>query len=317
MSAGHTSPRMNTVSARTDAAPGGIRRKSAGPSRPNANMSSLGRMLATLDLYTEKEPTQTIDELIAKTGFKRATLYRYVRELGKAGLLVKITGTLYALGPRFIEIDRQIRLSDPLLKAGQPLVSGLLATAGETVIICSLLRDSVVCIHQQRAADAPPELDLDRGHTMPLFLSASAKVILAYLPTPRLRRLYEHRKAEIGSAGLGRNWEGFKTTLRSIRRGGFAESHGEMVPGMAGIAVPVLNAERDVLGSLAFVIPEPHLTKASKDFLVGALISAGGSMSESLGRLGRARDSASGSMITVKRSRTRAKTPVARRLARS
>jgi DNA-binding IclR family transcriptional regulator len=308
---------MSMVSPRSDAAPGHLRRSSARKIGANSSMSSLGRMLATLDLFTVKEPTRTIDDLIAKTGFKRATLYRYVRELGKAGLLVKITGTLYALGPRFIEIDRQIRLSDPLLKAGQPLVSGLLAAAGETVILCSLLRDSVVCIHQQRAADAPPELDLDRGHTMPLFLSASAKVILAFLPTPRLRRLYENRKADIGGAGLGRNWEGFKTNLRAIRRGGYAESHGEMVPGMAGIAVPVLNAERDVLGSLAFVIPEHHLSEANKDFLVAALINAGGSLSESLARLGRERDYANGSMITVKRSRTRAKTSAARQPART
>ena len=212
---------MSVVSAR--AAPDRAVRRGDLIGRAGANLSSLGRMLATLDLFTEREPTRSIDDLIATTGFKRATLYRYVRELGKAGLLVKITGTLYALGPRFIEIDRQIRVSDPLLKAGQPLVSELVAAAGETVILCSLLRDSVVCIHQQRSADAPRELDLDRGRTMPLFLSASAKVILAFLPTPLLRRLFENRKKEIGSAGLGRTWEGYKTVLRAIRRAGFAE----------------------------------------------------------------------------------------------
>ena len=90
-----------------------------------------------------------------------------------------------------------------------------------------------------------------------------------------------------------------------------------MIPGMAGIAIPVLNAESDMLGSLVFVIPETLLTAEKKEFLIGAVTKAGLSLSESLARLGRARDSTQNSMITVKRSRPRAKRAAAHRPVRT
>lgn len=269
-------------------------------------MSSLGRMLGILDLFTEAQPAWTIDNLVATTGYTRPTLYRYVRELGRAGFLAKIIGSLYVLGPRFIEIDRQIRASDPLLRAGRPVVSELFAEDGKTVILCSLLRDSVICIHRQSAPDVPDQVGHDRGRAMPLFLSASAKAILAFLPSPRLRRLFRGRRAEVRSAKLGRDWESFKEKLRSIRRNGYAESHGELVPGLAGIAVPIFNAERDVLGSVAFVIPEPELTEERKQFLVAVLKNGAQRMNDALAPLGTAQNGRASRPI-VKRSGRRVK----------
>src|SRR3990172_1208720 len=290
------------------------RRKSiavlAGCTRIHIAMSSLGRMLGILDLYTEAEPARSIDNLVARTGYTRPTLYRYVRELGKAGLLVKITRNLYVLGPRFIEIDRQIRASDPLLKVGQPLVSDLFREDGATVILCGLLRDSVMCIHRQSAPDVPDQLGHDRGRAMPLFLTASAKAILAFLPSPRLRRLFQSRRVEIRSARLGRNWEGFKEKRRAIRRSGYAESHGELVPGLAGIAVPIFNPERDVLGSVAFVIPERKLTEERKEFLVAVLKKGAQRMNDALARLGTAQNGgARRRIVSVEHARRRAKPP--------
>lgn len=277
-------------------------------------MSSLGRMLSTLDLFTESEPTRTIDEMIADTGFKRATLYRYVRELGKAGLLVRITGSLYTLGPRFIEIDRQIRMSDPLLKAGHALVSELCERSGKPVILCSLLRDSVVCIDLQRSLDLPSELGHERGRPMPLFISANAKAILASLPSPRLRRLFQNRKTEIRAAGLGRTWDVFKAKLRAIRRSGYAESHGELIAGLVGIAVPVFNGAGDVLGSLALVIPESEVDERSRAEYVAMLSDAGDRLNRALAGLAASRE-ASGSepLIPLERSRRRTGMPPAHR----
>ena len=261
-------------------------------------------MLGLLDLFTEERPARTIENLIATTGYKRATLYRYVRELTQSGLLVKLSASLYTLGPRFIEIDRQIRASDPLLQLGRPLVAELHAAAGHTVILCSLLRDSVMCIDLQRAPDVPDDLGHDRGRALPLFRSASAKAILAFLPAARLRRLYREHKAEISSAGLGGSWDTFKDRLRSVRRAGYAESHGELIAGLAGIAVPVFNVDHDVLGSLAFVVPDSWLSAQRREFLVGALREAAARMHDALRRLAAGRNTKTeGPLSMVRRSR--------------
>lgn len=261
-------------------------------------------MLGLLDLFTEAAPARTIENLIALTGYKRATLYRYVRELIQSGLLVKLSASLYTLGPRFIEMDRQIRASDPLLQLGRPLVAELFAESGDTVILCSLLRNSVMCIDMQRAPDAPADLGHERGLALPLFRSASAKAILAFLPAPRLLQIYRADKTDIRSAGLGQNWETFKGRLRRVRRAGFAEAHGDLIAGLVGIAVPVFNVDNDVLGSLAFVVPESRLSKQRKEFLISALDQAAARIQNSLKRLAAGRNiKTEGPLSMVRRSR--------------
>ena len=85
-------------------------------------MSSLERLLSVLDLYSEVEPIWTLDEIIQQTGYARSTAYRYVRELCDSGLLISIGKGAHVLGPRFIELDRLIRNTDPLLMAAQKII---------------------------------------------------------------------------------------------------------------------------------------------------------------------------------------------------
>jgi hypothetical protein len=142
-----------------------------------------------------------------------------------------------------------------------------------------------MCIDMRRAPDAPTDLGHERGLALPLFRSASAKAILAFLPAQRLLQIYRVDKAEIRNAGLAQNWQTFKGKLRLVRRAGYAEAHGELIAGLVGIAVPVFNVDNDVLGSLAFVVPESQLNAKRKEFLVSALRLAATRIHESLKRL--------------------------------
>ena len=91
-------------------------------------MSSLGRLLSILDLYSETKPIWTLEDITLETGFARSTAYRYVKELCDSGLLMSIGDGAHVLGPRFIEFDRLIRNNDPLLIASQRIMPDLSRT---------------------------------------------------------------------------------------------------------------------------------------------------------------------------------------------
>ena len=97
-------------------------------------MSSLGRLLSILDLYSETKPIWTLEDITLETGFARSTAYRYVKELCDSGLLMSIGKGAHVLGPRFIEFDRLIRNNDPLLIASQRIMPDLLGEFGEGVL---------------------------------------------------------------------------------------------------------------------------------------------------------------------------------------
>ena len=52
--------------------------------------SSLARMLAVLDFFTLQRYEWTVEELSEATGYTASSTYRYVRALGRAGLLARL-----------------------------------------------------------------------------------------------------------------------------------------------------------------------------------------------------------------------------------
>jgi DNA-binding IclR family transcriptional regulator len=215
-------------------------------------MSSLSRMLAVLDLFTAAQPVWTAEDMIAKLGTSRPTGYRYVRELVAVGLLMRLTGGLYHLGPRIIELDHQIRATDPVLHAGAPIMKALADRTGCHVLLSNIYGEQVLNVHHEPGIE-PLTITFARGVPLPIFRGATSKAILAFLPRNRLKRLYERHAAGIAAAALGRSWDEFREALAAIRRAGVAQSSGELDPQNVGTAAPVFAADGEVLGSLTLV----------------------------------------------------------------
>ncbi|MBU8539220.1 IclR family transcriptional regulator [Falsiroseomonas tokyonensis] len=211
--------------------------------------SSLEKMLGLLDLFTTASPAWSTEELIRVSGTSRSTCYRYIKALQAAGLLTPVAGGAWMLGPRVIELDRTMRLCDPVTAGGYPSMQRLAAQTGHTGLLCLLFSGTVMCVADARAPGAPAGL-FSRGQRRPLFNGAASKVILAHLPPHQLRAIFARHRGTIAAAGLGGDWESFRHTLRTIREAGHSITQSEFLPGVLGIAAPLFNAEGGVLGSL-------------------------------------------------------------------
>ena len=221
-------------------------------------MSSLERMLALLDLFTEANPVWSVDEIAAKFGYTRSTAYRYVRELSDAGLLTPAATARYSLGPRIIQLDRQLRTSDPLLRAMETVKPALPKWSREEMwLLCRLFQDTVICIEQ--IGTLRQGVSFSRGYPMPLFRGATSKAILAFLPERHLMRLYLDNPQLVNETGLGATWHEFKASLKQIRQQGYAVSVGEVDEGVFGIGAPVFDATAKVIGSVSLVRPASAL----------------------------------------------------------
>jgi len=245
-------------------------------------------MLGVIDLFSEQAPVWTVDDIAAKRAYTRATAYRYVGELCDAGLLMRVAQGAYSLGPRIIELDRQIRHRDPLLTVGERAMRKLLEPdRGQVVLLCDLFRDRVLCTHQlSNGTDLA--LSYTRGRPMPLFRGATAKAILAYLPERRLARLYLQNQGEISQAGLGRTYDEFLAALKAIRREGHVVTHAEVDRSVVGIGVPLFGGERSVIGSLSIVFPAERYPRRKEAQLAADLKGTAETIGTELARLAQA-----------------------------
>ncbi len=98
--------------------------------------SSLEKMLALLDVFTPTAPAWSTEELIRYSGASRSTCYRYIKVLQDAGLLTPVAGGAWMLGPRVIELDRTMRLTDPVATGGGPPMRRLARDTGYSALLC-------------------------------------------------------------------------------------------------------------------------------------------------------------------------------------
>jgi len=242
---------------------------------------SLKRMLAVIDLFTEVEPTWTPEEIAERLGCSRPTGYRYVRELVAAGLLRRAGASRYMLGPRIIELDHQIRATDPVLRAGLPIMEALADRTGCDVLLSNFYGDRVLNVHHVPGLERL-NIKFGRGVPMPLFRGSTSKAIIAFLGTAALKRLYARHLRTIAAAGLGKSWEEFRRAMLEIRRTGYAKSTGELDPPNIGIAVPVFAAGGEVLGSLSLVTLIKRWELLDREQIVGVLREAGSRISAAI-----------------------------------
>src|SRR6266702_1255521 len=219
----------------------------------NRGHGSGDRLLAVLALFTAAQTQWTVEAAAAELRVSTTTTYRYFKKLTKAGLISPVAGAGYMLGPAIIQMDRLIQSSDPMLNGARGVMIELAghAAEGSTVLLCRLFHDRVMCVHQIMGRGPQQPVSYERGRLMPLYRGATSKIILAHLPGRTLKALLARDAGEIADAGLGAGWEDFRRGLAAIRRAGVSVSRGEIDPGRIGVAAPIFDKDRVVLGSLS------------------------------------------------------------------
>ncbi|OGA00132.1 MAG: hypothetical protein A3H35_09310 [Betaproteobacteria bacterium RIFCSPLOWO2_02_FULL_62_17] len=227
-------------------------------------------MLSILDLFDKASPVWSADAICARLGCSTSSGYRYIRELCAAGLLTRISGGTYVLGPRIVQLELVMREIDPVSRTGQPLIAELVRQTGCDVLLANMYGDHIVNVMHERGVEHLP-LSYDRGRPHPLFRGAMSKAILAFLPRARALRLYNAHAALAAESGMGTTWREFWQALQQIRKKGYSESHGELDPGVIGIGAPVLNGD-EVMGSVSIGCSHARLALLNHDTLTELLL---------------------------------------------
>jgi DNA-binding IclR family transcriptional regulator len=178
-----------------------------------------------------------------------STVYRTVQDMVSANFLEPGSDAQYRLGASFIELDRLIRITDPLYRVGTPWLRDMAIQARVPCVamLARLYNDTVMCVSQASTANGEVPTSYERGLPRPLTRGATSKVILAQLPSRRLRRL-------LTSAPSGGTLDEMRQELSRIRKQGYCITRGEVDPGLVGIAAPVILADRSSLGSISLAV---------------------------------------------------------------
>lgn len=214
-------------------------------------LRSLSRGLEIIGLFTYERPALTFEEIWTQCRFPKSTLYRFLDNLTRRGLLKLNSATKeYRLGALFIRLAEIAQKGVPLLEVCQPMMRRLSAEIGESVYLS--VREGVqkVCLTCVEGRSAPIKYAPTPGSVAPLHAGASGKVFLAFMPEEELAELIEKARLAPVTPKTISHKEELKERLRQIRKNGYDYSEGELVPGTWALAFPILDPRGSAFASL-------------------------------------------------------------------
>lgn len=217
-------------------------------------MTSSDRLLNLLQLFSTDRTRWSVEEAAAELQLSVSNTYRYFRSLVAAGFIVPVTSGRYVLGPAIIQLDRQMRLRDPLITAASPLMRAMVAGAPEqsVAILCRYFSGQTICVHEELVRRPVLALSYERGLPMPIWRGAASKALLAHLPLRLVKTLRDKHELDFAQYGLGEDWPRVKAKLRELRALPAIYTERELGTPTAGFAAPVF-AEGELVGSLGLV----------------------------------------------------------------
>ncbi|WP_338560542.1 IclR family transcriptional regulator [Acinetobacter sp. KS-LM10] len=206
-----------------------------------------------------------VETVKKELGLSTASAYRYLSDFESIGLLEKKTPSNYVLGSLIIELDRNIRENDPLIKSAENLMMEISNLYKDSVVVLSRLygEDKVLCVHQVKGGDCDFNISYERGKTMDIFKGATSKSILAWLNDDKIWEIYNKHSMEILKITEHKSYDSFYKYLREIRKNKVCITYSELDIGVYGIASPIFFKNK-LMGSFSIVVPEKSIDNLKK-----------------------------------------------------
>lgn len=229
---------------------------------PARGVQTALRALSILETFTSEKPTMGLTEISEEVQLSVPTVHRLLKALSSRDLVVlDPTTRRYSLGHGVMRMAKVIMERDDLINIAHPGLERLRSETMETVSLQTVLGDQRVPTIE---LTSPHAIRMTSGVGTPYSLvrGAAGKAILAFLPQRDVDRLIP-TSAEPAELAV---------ELARVRELGYALSSGEVVPGAAATAAPILDSQGVAIAAINVTGPAVRFTEERVMAAVPALL---------------------------------------------
>jgi DNA-binding IclR family transcriptional regulator len=222
-------------------------------------------------------------EIANGLGIPRASLTALLGDLRQLGYLTFDAKTKrYALGAEILTLSNAYLRNLNLVQIGEPILREMFQQVREVTSL-NIAKDAMVVKVCEYAAPDPLAYHIHVGESGPMHASAAGKAILAHLPTDVCDELLARMELRAYTDRTIRSKAVLLKQLKAIRLGAVARCREEHHQGMVSLAVPVFNAEEQVVAAITITTPSIRFTRAHEKTVEKVLRSGAARLSTSLG----------------------------------
>jgi DNA-binding IclR family transcriptional regulator len=213
------------------------------------------RLVALFEALAKSEEGVSLAELSTTVGAPKSSLLGILRSMVAMGYMEHGHG-LYRLGPKSFRLAADILAVRRFPNLVRPILQELAAKSGETVFLVVLDRAAQRVTYADIIdSPSPVRYTVPTGSTRPLYVSSGGQMLLAYQEAEWVDAYIRATPLEPLTPRTITDPKKLRDRLAAIRREGFSISLGETVPGAAGIAAPIFNADGSVSAGLLIGAP--------------------------------------------------------------
>ncbi len=223
--------------------------------------SSITRALRVVEAVAVAGDGVTAKAIARRLGCPLPTVYRALGTLVEEGYLVRLHDVHgYGLGYRVAELHRSLTAQVRPHESLRTALREVHTVAGAAAYLAVFRDVEVVVAHVDDCADHPRPDPLRVGEPTPAHATAAGKVMLAGLRPARLSELLERTGLPRLAPRTVADRRALDRELMRVRSEGAAVEVEEYVPGVAGVAAPVLGADGEVSAALGVSVSRAEFT---------------------------------------------------------
>ena len=215
-------------------------------------MKLVERTLETLIALSKEKDGMSVSELAKKLDMPNSSTHRILTCLKDSNFVIQSSESKkYRLGYKVLTLSSNISIENNFTHSAKPYMEELAKRIGQTVSLSVLEGESVVCLDYVESKDTSLFM-VRTGFAMPAHATSAGKAIQAYMPIHQVQQVYLKTKVEALTDKTKVDFKDFLLELDEVRKNGYAVSDEELQVGIQGVACPIFDYNKKVVGSVAF-----------------------------------------------------------------
>lgn len=225
-----------------------------GLTREPVGTEAAARVADVLLLLAHRPAPLGVSVIASELGLSKAVVHRILQSLVSRSLVRADPATrAYQLGSGAIALGTRALRDLDLRWVARPVLAALRDQTRETATLSALVGDSRLYLDQYESLQEI-KMTVTLGQPYPLYAGASSRVMLAYLPDEVIERILSGHLVPLSESTV-LDPEELLCRLDTVRRHGWAISHGERQHGAGSVAAPVFGIDTGVLGAISVCGP--------------------------------------------------------------
>lgn len=222
------------------------------------SIRAVERALEVLLCFSSETPELSMTQISEMIGINKSTVHRLLATLQAKRFVERDTTTgLYSPGNRLIQLAFLSLEKYDLHEIAAPYMQRLNDMHLETITL-SILDDKDMVYIAVLESPQKVKLAAKPGQRLPVFCTASGKVVMAYSPEDVIQLILEEGFRKYTSSTISTR-ETMLHILDLVRQRGFAYSEQEYEEGINAVAAPILDKKNRPLASIAVAGPTYRL----------------------------------------------------------